>query len=301
MRLLVVFSILFISSLLAFEYKLQAKKVGSDIYCFFGEPQAINTDNNGNMVNSCFVKIGNHYLVIDSGPTYNYAKEAHTAIKKIKNLPVAYVINTHVHDDHWLGNSYYKKLGIDIIGSKKFQDEGKVQTTRMQRMVLPEAYANTTQEFPNLFVDQERALKIDDQEIFIYSVNQKAHTNSDLLIYIPKLEALFVGDLVFTDRVPSLRDGNINRWIETLHSIQKGDYNYIIGGHGSLVDRHSLDFTYNYLVALKQEVLEALDEGLDLEDATTTILMEEYKNTHMYDLLHKQNVETAYRILEWEQ
>ncbi|MDH4944464.1 MBL fold metallo-hydrolase [Sulfurimonas sp. C5] len=301
MRLLVVLSILFMSSLLAFEYKLQAKKVSSNIYCFFGEPQAINSKNNGNMVNSCFVEIGNHYLVIDSGPTYNYAKEAHSLIKKIKNLPVAYVINTHVHDDHWLGNSYYKKLGIDIIGSKKFQEEGKLETTRMQRMVLPEAYENTTQEFPNIFVDQEKKLKIDNQEIFIYSVNQKAHTKSDLLIYIPKLKAIFVGDVVFNDRVPSLRDGDINRWIETLQSIQEGNYKYIIGGHGSLINKHSIDFTYNYLVELKQKVLEAIEDGIDIEDATTSILMPEYKNVHMYDVLHKQNVETAYRTLEWEQ
>lgn len=301
MRLLVVLSILFVSSLLAFEYKLQAKKVSSNVYCFFGEPQAINTDNNGNMVNSCFVEIGNHYLVIDSGPTYNYAKEAYSILKEIKNLPVAYVINTHTHDDHWLGNSYYKELGVDIIGSNKFQSEAKLETTRMQRRITKEAYEKTSQELPNIFVDQEKTISIDEKEVYIYSVNNKAHTNSDLLIYIPSQTTLFAGDLVFNNRIPSLRDGNINSWIAELEAIKEKNYSYVIGGHGTLVTKNSINFTYNYLIKLKQKVLEAMDEGLDIEDATATILMPEYQHDPMYDMLHKQNIETAYRTLEWEQ
>lgn len=301
MRLLVVHSILFLYSLLAFEYKLQVTKVSDSIHCFFGKPQAINTDNNGNMVNSCFVNMGDSYLVIDSGPTYNYAKEAYAKMKKIKNLPVSYVINTHVHDDHWLGNSYYETLGAPILGSIKFQNEAKLETTRMQRRVSPEAYQHTTQVFRNILVDNNKQLTINSQEVYIYSVNKKAHTSSDLLVYIPNKSALFVGDIVFNDRLPSLRNGNINQWIETLHYIKKESYKYIIGGHGLLTSSKSLDFTYNYLSELKQEILKAIDDGVDIEDATNTITMNKYKNTPMYELLHKQNIETAYRTLEWEQ
>jgi cyclase len=300
MRLLVVISILFIS-LLAFEYKLQVTKVSDKIHCFFGKPQAINTDNNGNMVNSCFVDMGDSYLVIDSGPTYNYAKEAYSVMKKIKNLPVSYVINTHLHDDHWLGNGFYKELGADIIGSTKFQDEVKLDQTRMQRRISKEAYEHTTQVFPNIFVDKNKVLSINSQNVSIYSVNKKAHTNSDLLVYIPSQEVLFVGDIVFNNRLPSLRDGNINHWIETLHYIKKEEYKYIIGGHGTLVDPTSVEFTYNYLSELKQKILQAIDEGEDIEDAINNIPMNKYKNSPMYELLHKQNIETAYRTLEWEQ
>ncbi len=301
MRLLVVAALLFVSSLLAFEYKFHPEKVSSSIYCFFGEPQAINQHNNGNMVNSCFVDMGKSYLVIDSGPTYNYAKEAYKEMQRVKKQPVSLVINTHIHDDHWLGNSYYKTQGIDIIGSKEFQAEGKLETTRMQRLISKEAYENTTQEFPEIFVDKEKTITLEDQEIIIKSVNNKAHTKSDLFIYIPNKQALFAGDLIFNGRIPSLRDGNINSWIDELESIKAGNYSYIIGGHGTLVNHKAVDFTYNYLVELKKELLKALDDGLDIEDAIEAIKMEEYLNTPMYELLHRQNIETAYRTLEWEQ
>ena len=299
MRLLVVISILF-TSLLAFEYKLQVTKVSDSIHCFFGEPQAINTHNNGNMVNSCFVDMGDSYLVIDSGPTYNYAKEAYSLMKTIKNQPIAYVVNTHAHDDHWLGNSYYKQLGVDIIGSVEFKNEVKVETTRMQKNVTQQAYKNTTQEFPNIFIEDKKTIFIHNQKINFSRVHDKAHSSSDLLVYIPSKSALFMGDLVFNDRIPSLRDGDINRWIEELEKAKNGNYTFIIGGHGSMVNQHSIDITLAYLVELRDELRNALDEGLDIEDAINSITMDKFKNIAMYDVLHRQNVETAYRTLEWE-
>lgn len=300
MRLLVV-AIFFIHSLLAFEYSLKPQKISDDIYCFFGLPQVIDTHNNGNMVNSCFVDMGESYLVIDSGPTYAYAKEAYGKIKAIKNQPISYVINTHVHDDHWLGNSYYKELGVDIIGSVKFKNEAKLQMTRMQRRVTKEAYEKTTQVFPNVFVDKEKTLMINAHKVFIKSVNKKAHTSSDLLIHIPDMSALFVGDIVFNDRIPSLRDGNIDEWIKELEKIKTYNAKYIIGGHGEMVNAHSVDFTYDYLVELKQKVSSAIEDGVEIENAIKMITMDRYKDAHMYNELHRQNVETAYRTLEWDQ
>lgn len=291
--------IIFVHSLLAFHYDLKPEKVNATTYCFFGLPEVINEHNNGNMVNSCFVNMGKSYLVIDSGPTYQYAQQAYNKIKAIKNLPISYVINTHVHDDHWLGNGYYKELGANIIGSVKFQNETKAEMTRMQRRITKEAYEKTTQAFPNILVDKEKELTIDRKKIIITSVNKKAHTSSDLLVYIPDDSTLFVGDLVFNNRLPSLRDGNIKEWIKELDKIKTMNVAYIIGGHGEMVTRHSVDFTYGYLVKLRDQVSKAIDEGKDIEDAVNDIKMQSYQHVNMYDALHKQNVETAYRTMEW--
>ncbi|MBD3797936.1 MAG: MBL fold metallo-hydrolase [Campylobacterales bacterium] len=302
MKLLpVVLNLVFIPLLFAFEYKIQPNKVSSDIYCFFGAPQAITKENNGNMVNSCFVDMGKSYLVIDSGPTYNYAKEAYSVMKSIKDQPVTLVVNTHAHDDHWLGNSYYKQLGTNIIGSAQFKNEVKAEMTRMQRNVTKEAFENTTQEFPNILVEDKETISISDHKVEFSRVHDKAHSSSDLLVYIPSKSVIFMGDLVFNERLLSLRDGNINRWIEELEKAKKSDCKYVIGGHGSLVNKHSIDVTYAYLVELKEKLLDALDEGVDIEDAVNEITMEKYKDMKMYDLLHRQNVETAYRTLEWQQ
>jgi cyclase len=291
--------VVFIHSLLAFDYNLKPEKVSAETHCFFGLPEVMDEHNNGNMVNSCFFNMGTSYLVIDSGPTYSYAFQAYEKMKKINNLPISYVINTHVHDDHWLGNAYYEELGVKIIGSNEFSNETKVEMTRMQKRISPDAYVKTRQVFPTIFVNDENVLNIDEKKVYIKSVNKKAHTNSDLLIHIPDGKIVFVGDLVFNDRLPSIRDGNLNGWIDSLDEVRTMDVDYIVGGHGEIVDRTSIDMTYNYLKMLRDRVSMLIEDGVNIADAVNMLKMQEFKDVNFYDSMHRQNVEIAYRMMEW--
>ncbi len=294
-------SVVIFHSLLSYDYKLQPVQVGeSSTHCFFGLPEVMDEHNNGNMSNSCFVNLGNSYLVIDSGPTYQYAAQAYKKMKNLKDLPVSYVIDTHVHDDHWLGNSYYITLGSKIIGSQAFKELPKAEKTRMQRRISEDAYKQTTQVYPTLFVDKEKVLDINGKKVIIKSVNNKAHTNSDLYVYIPSEKIVFVGDLVFNQRLPSLRDGDISGWLKALDEIKNMDVKYIIGGHGTNVDKNAVEYTYEYLKTLRDEVKKRIDDGEDIADVVNDVKMLEYKNDPFYDSVHRQNVETAYRMLEWE-
>jgi len=292
--------ILLVNSLFSFDYKLHPKEVSKNIYCFFGLAQVMDKRNNGNMSNSCFVNMGTSYLVIDSGPTFQYATQAYAQMQKIKKLRVSYVINSHVHDDHWLGNGFYKKQGAQIIGPSNFKDLPKAKITRMQKRISEKAFQGTRQVYPTIFVDGNKTLQINGEKVFIKSVNHKAHTADDLFVYIPSQKVVFAGDLVFNARLPSLRDGNINGWLTALQELRKMDVKYIIGGHGEVTDKRSIDFTYNYLNKLKRSLVKLIDDGVGIADAVNRVTMKEYKDVPFYNSIHRQNVESAYRTLEWE-
>jgi glyoxylase-like metal-dependent hydrolase (beta-lactamase superfamily II) len=219
---------------------------------------------------------------------------------QISSLPVSYVVNTHVHDDHWLGNGYYKEIGATIIGSSAFKTLAKVDQTRMQRRISQEAYQGTKQVFPTVFVSDTKILNFNGKKVYIIAVNHKAHTDSDLLVYIPSQKLLFAGDLVFNERLPSIRDGDISGWISALEKIKKMNVDYIVGGHGTLVSRKSVDFTYNYLTSLKKQVAKLLEDGEEIGDVVNKVTMSEYKDIPFYDSMQRQNVEITYRMLEWE-
>lgn len=292
--------LMYFNSLLAFEYNLEPKKVNDTTYCFFGLSEVMDEHNNGKMSNSCFVNLGTHYLVVDSGPTYQYAEQAYAKMKQIKNLPISFVINTHIHDDHWLGNSYYDKIDVKIIGSIAFENTTKVEITRMQQRITPEAFRGTTQVFPTLHVEKKMILNIDNKKIHLISIDHKAHTDSDLLVYIPEDKTIFVGDLVFNDRLPSIRDGNLKGWLDALDAIRDMNLTYVVGGHGKIVDTKSIEFTYNYIKELRQKVKVLIEDGEDIGDVVNMLEMKRYKDVNFYDSMHRQNVELAYRMLEWE-
>ncbi|WP_345977319.1 MBL fold metallo-hydrolase [Sulfurimonas sp. HSL3-7] len=284
----------------AFEYGLKPEKVNDKVYCFFGKPEVMNIKNNGNMVNSCFVDLGKQWLVIDSGPTYAYAKEAWDEISAVKKMPKATVINTHVHDDHWLGNGFYISRGAEVLGSSAFEEEvNPSAVTRMEQRVSKEAYTLTSPKLPTKFIDQSRTLHIDGNEIRLIKVAQKAHTSGDILVYLPKMQTIFCGDVVFNDRIPSLRDGDINGWIAALETVRAMQLPYVIGGHGNRVGSDAIDLTYRYLVELRDEVSEAIDNDVGIEDAVKTIKMDVFSSAALYDEMHAQNIEAAYRMLEW--
>ena len=291
--------LVYFHTLLAFNYSLEPKSVGAATHCYFGLPEVMDKHNNGNMSNSCFVDMGESYFVIDSGPSYQYAQQAYKKMKQISSLPVSYVVNTHVHDDHWLGNGYYQEIGATIIGSSAFKTLSKVDQTRMQKRISKEAYEKTTQVFPTIFVEDTKIIDIAGKKVYIIAVNHKAHTDSDLLVYIPSQKLLFAGDLVFNGRLPSIRDGDVNGWIDALEKIRKMDVEYIIGGHGTIVSKVSLDFTYDYLTSLKKQVAALLEDGEEIGDVVDKVIMSEYKDVPFYDSMQRQNVEIIYRMLEW--
>ncbi|MEA1982380.1 MAG: MBL fold metallo-hydrolase [Campylobacterota bacterium] len=293
-------SFILVNSLLSFDYKLQPQEVVSGkTHCFFGHSEVMDERNNGDISNSCFVNMGTSYLVIDSGSTFSYAHQAYEKMKKIKNLPISYVINTHVHDDHWLGNSYYVTTGATIIGSKEFEELPIEEKTRMQMRVTKEAYEKTTQTHPTLFVEDEKTLDFNGKKVHIKSVNQKAHTSSDLYVYIPDQKIVFVGDLVFNDRIPSIRDGGLQGCLDALDEVRALNAKYIVGGHGDMVTPDALDMTYNYIKDLRDQVSMLLEDGVEIDEVIDMVPMKKYKDINLYDVMHRQNVEIAYRMLEW--
>jgi len=288
-------------TLSAFEYGLSPVKVDEGIYCFFGKPEVMDRVNNGNMVNSCYVDTGRRWLVIDSGPTYAYAEEAAVKMHTVKPQPTGMVIDTHVHDDHWLGNGFFERAGIPVLGPGLFQKAvNPNETTRMQQRISPEAYAGTETALPTRYVDANETLTLDGEEIRFIRLSRRAHTAEDLLVYLPARQTLFAGDLVFNDRIPSLRDGDIRGWIAALEALRAMPLRHIIGGHGDRTDAHAAEMTYRYLTQLRDRVEEAIDAGVGIADATKNIRLDAFRDVALYDAMHAQNVEAAYRMLEWD-
>lgn len=94
------------------EKYLETVKVTDSIYVF--KPRIDWVHGNGIAI------IGNDgVFFIDTYIQTNYAEAAIQGLKKITRLPIKYVLNTHHHNDHVLGNSVFKKAfpGCQFIAS----------------------------------------------------------------------------------------------------------------------------------------------------------------------------------------
>ena len=288
------------SSNAPFDYKLKPKKVADNVWCFFGALDKPTKENAGNMANNCYVKTNDGYFVMDTGPSYQFAKQAYSAMKKIADLPVKYVVNSHNHDDHWLGNDFCKKeFNATLIGPETINTNYKEgDKTRMYNVLPKNAIEGTHIIKLDKTPKKPFTISLGGTEFKIIPMAIKAHTVDDIFVYMPKEKVLFAGDLVMNGRITSNRDGSVMGQIKAIDMIEKLDWNVLVPGHGLITGKDAVDEAKLYFKLLKERVMKALDDGVDATEITEKVTLPEFKDKAMYDILNAQNVGYAFDELE---
>jgi glyoxylase-like metal-dependent hydrolase (beta-lactamase superfamily II) len=109
------FALLLSSPLVALGQSAQFEvlKVADGVYAAIRkEPPGLTVN-----ANSVFIINEDDVVVVDTTLTPGTAKELLAALRRLTNKPVKYVINTHWHDDHIMGNQVYRDAfpGVEFI------------------------------------------------------------------------------------------------------------------------------------------------------------------------------------------
>ncbi len=284
-----------------FDYNLKPQKVSEDIWCFFGKTEVPSKENGGFMANSCYINAKDSYILIDSGTSYNFAKQAYEAMKKIEDLKVSTIIVTHEHDDHWMGNSFYKdKFNSKIYAPKSINENYTAESKpRIFEILDSKDMENTKIIKADEIVVDETNIQVGNKDLKIIAMKEKAHTSDDLIVYLPNEKVMFTGDIVMNGRITSNRDGSIIGTLKALEKIESYDWNTLVAGHGTNTTKTALDHTKNYFSLLKTRILEAIEAGTMADDITKIVTMDDFKDIAMFEELNSRNVFDAFRELEF--
>lgn len=280
--------------------------VSDGIYYHQGVHQDATAENIGAIANVGFIAGEQCVAVIDSGGSYQEGKLLRDAIRQHTTLPICYVINTHVHPDHILGNAAFKADQPKFVGHEK----------------LPAALASREQHFVRQFseimgtaegeiefiaadtlVAPEAPLEIDlGNRPIILTAYSTAHTDHDLTVFDVNTKTLWTGDLLFVERVPAL-DGSINGWIEALENLTTLDADQVIPGHGTAFDAEETagwQALLRYLTTVREGVRFIINDMGTIEEATATVGTQEAEKWKLFKEYHRRNVTAAFVELEWE-
>ena len=122
MRLVVLLAIFLILSSISFGQSagFEVIKVAEGVYAAVRkEPPGLTVN-----ANSVFIINDNDVVVVDTTLTPGSARELLTALRKLTNKPVKYVINTHWHDDHVMGNQVFRDAfpNVEFIAHANTRD-----------------------------------------------------------------------------------------------------------------------------------------------------------------------------------
>lgn len=209
-----------------------AENVYSIISPSFGLPTP---ENKGWNSNSHFVVTEKGVLLFDTGSSELIGNKIKSAIKSVTDQPVRWVINSHSHADHWLGNAAFTDTGVEIIASNQalttMKENGQGAVEFYSR-VTKGAIGSTQLVYPTLIITQEQKRNFGGVAVeFIFS--NDGHSPGDVLMWLPKQKIIFGGDVLSSDWMPIItHHGNVPSLINTLYTITKLNPTIVLTGHG---------------------------------------------------------------------
>jgi len=208
-------------------------------------------------------------VVVD---TLTSAKEAQRFIKDIRAItdkPIKYVVNTHHHLDHSLGNSEFVKLGAVVIAQENSRREAQKDADTIVKRALnygftAEAMEGTMVVLPTLTFTDRMSIELGDRTVEVIYPGP-SHTNGSSIVLIPDVKALFAGDALFTNYHPNLRDADVDGWIRALDKIAALDVQKIIPGHGPISGKQDIADMKQYLMVFDAKAKELAEKSGDAE------------------------------------
>lgn len=241
--------------------------------------------------------------VIDTGGSFTEGLRLLKAVRKLTDTPICYVINTHVHPDHMLGNNAFQQEGMNFVGHQNLPQAltlaGDIflQRLRASKHIAEDDSAII---FPNVVVTDTLELDLGDRKLLL-TAHGVAHTTADLSVYDPKDDVWWSGDLLFLEHAPAL-DGSIIGWIDELEDLMQKQIAVVVPGHGpaSVAWPQASQDLLRYLKVVRDEIREWIEAGGDMQGAQEKVGLSERPHWLLFDEFHKRNVITAYAELEWE-
>jgi len=234
------------------------------------------------------IKTEQGIVIVDAGiSTELTAKYRKTIENTFSQDDYEYVINTHGHHDHIGGNMVFSQA--KIVGHENSQKEVSERWTDPEKSMMSlykivEDYEQKLQqsipnssEWDDIFTQKIRymcaffdvkdhisvklpditfsdSIKLDlGDTTFEMVYFGKFHSNSDIVIYVPEIHMIFIGDLFSKYGRPSISDPSTIDVVKCMQAIswienRKNNIEKVIDGHGQIFSIDDLnDFTNNIL------------------------------------------------------
>lgn len=255
------------------------------------------------IANIGFIVGDNCVAVIDTGGSIRIGQRLRKALRKTTSKPICYVINTHVHYDHVLGNYAFVKDKPKFVGHRSLKAAIEANRPFFLENFAEDLGTNAKPNWiiaPSESVTKTKTIDLGNRTL-VLTAHPTAHTNQDLTVLDVKTNTLWIADILFMQRVPVI-NGSINGWLKIIDSLKKKSIDRVVPGHGPV----SADWPQavgpqlRYLENLRSEIRKIIENGGFLEDALEQVGHSERGKWLLFEQYHKRNITRAFAELEWE-
>jgi len=279
---------------------LEPIRVSDSVYFIRGEAGIPSAANRGHTSNAGFVITREGVVVFDALGTPVLGKEFVEAIRKITPVPIRRVIVSHYHADHFYGLPPFKDAGAEIWAHRAARsyldsEAPKLRLAERRQSLAPWVGADMRLVPADRWLEGEVSFKLGGLSFRVFPVGP-AHTPEDLAMVVEEEGVLFVGDLMFSGRLPFVGDADSKGWIAAIDRMVKFNPRILIGGHGDASRNAAADLrmTRDYLVYLREKMGAAADELEDFDVAYRRTDWSRYSHLPAFEAANRRNAYNTY-------
>jgi glyoxylase-like metal-dependent hydrolase (beta-lactamase superfamily II) len=217
-------------------------------------------------------------LVIDTGLGPRNGQTVLREVDKVSRNATLYVMATHFHAEHILGESAFPATAkiIRARAEQKDIDEFGVQPNFAARSpALAELVKDAQFRRADEIFDSEKVLDLGGVRVRLLWYGG-THTNGDTLIYIEGDNVLFAGDVIMNRRFLGFNSASssVRAWINSLDKVAPLHPSLIVPSHGEMGDGSLVEINRSYLRTLQMRAAELKRAGKTVDEAVNTITAE---------------------------
>jgi len=288
---------------------------------------AIATEGGHAICNAGIIDLGEETLIFDAFMTPEAAEDLRKTAKELTGRDAKYLVNSHYHNDHIGGNQVFDDAVI--ISTKKTREliakyqpeeiEFAKSDDAVQRLAgyasadlsamsehektqnvmwkgYYECYVTAADilriELPTLLVEKELTIAGTKQTAQLLAYGE-GHTEADLFLYLPEKKILFLGDLLFIENQPWMREANLEGWLARLDSINIIDSQKIVPGHGPVGTKADIQAMADYFHHVKATALAYKKKNMSPADDAALVAPAPYSTWNL-SAFYKPNVIAMY-------
>ena len=193
-----------------------------------------------------------------------------SAIRKISDQPIRFLINTHFHEDHTGGNENLGEAGTLIIAHDNVRKT--LSGPHFIEMLHTHFPAFEPSALPVITFSETITFYLNGEEVYVFHA-PPSHTNGDAIVYFRGSDVIHMGD-VFRSRGYPIFDrrngGSYEGLIEASDLVLgiAGENTKIIPGHGVVSSRADLQNVRDILATVRDRIATAIAAGKSLEQTT---------------------------------
>jgi cyclase len=273
-------------------HEVVVRQIASNLYFLF--------DFEGS--NSVFLVTDDGVLLIDTRTHRREGRDLLDRIRKVTDKPIKWVINSHFHGDHHMGNIVFKELGATFVAQE--------ETARIMEHVQPKEMARRIDGFvkrgldpaevklvlPDVTFGDRMTIRLGGREIRLFYLGPGQQAG-DTFVAFPDARVLFTPGAFAKHSMPNmLFTPSVDNWIKLLGEVADMDVDTILPAHGDVATQADVKELAAMLADEYATVKDAVYRRVSLDQATATLTLPQYRDWRNYTRLQGE-IKALYELI----